>query len=594
MFDRKRSFLHGLRCFVAVLSCATLVSAQATSDGVTPVPDVITSACTLRDPGPRPAGNSPLYTITDEDGNVVPDFAQASPNNGHNSSGNHLPSLTNDEVTFWTAGLVLFGDLVSVQGDLKFQTEPIKGLGPRFNGNSCFMCHSQPAIGGTSPGPGTPLTPSGGTFTTNPEITVATLDGAGNMVPTFVSPDRTNGPTVEARFPRNTDSTGTPVNTLDGSVHELFTIAGRSDAPSNCTISQPKFATELSDNNIIFRIPTPTFGVGFMETISDDLLTANFASNASLKSSLGISSNPNTGFNRAGNDQSITRFGWKAQNPSLLVFAGEANNVEIGVTNELFAFEKDKSENDGTDCAKNATPEDEDLPSPNMPAPSVNNHPLILDSFADAERYFMLTNTPPAQCDFASGETEVSTNPPTFVPNCKALSASALNGQTQFNNVGCNLCHTTSLTTGPSPLTDLNNATFHPFSDFAVHHMGATLSDGVTQGAAGPDQFRTAPLWGTGQRLFFLHDGRATTVTPRPVAQPQPGLPFAIQQHATSSSICTTVTTLSETFVLNGQTITIPAVTTKFCGSEANGVINKFNALSCTDQQDVINFLRSL
>lgn len=601
MFDKKGPLLHGVRCFVALLSCATLVSAQttqtATSDGVTPVPDVITTnaACILKDPGPRPAGNRPLYTITDEDGNVVPDFAQQSQNANNNSSGNHLPSLTNDEVTFWTAGLVLFGDLASVQGDKVFQKEPIAGLGPRFNGNSCFMCHSQPAIGGTSPGPGTPLTPSGGKFTQNPEITVATLDSATNVVPTFVKPDRTNGPTVEARFPRNANS-GTPVNTLDGAVHELFTIQGRSDAPSNCTISQPDFTDAINNNNIIFRIPTPTFGVGFMETISDDLLTANFSSNATTKSGLGINSNSNTGFNRSGNDQTITRFGWKAQNPSLLVFAGEANNVEMGVTNEAFLFEKDRAEHDGTNCTANATPEDEDLPSPNMPPPGVgtNNHPLILGAFADAERYFMLTNTPPAECDFASGQTEVSTNPATFVPNCKALSASALNGQTEFNNVGCNLCHTTSLTTGPSPLSDLNNATFHPFSDFALHHMGATLTDGVSQGAAGPDQFRTAPLWGAGQRLFFLHDGRATTVTPAPVSQPQPGLPFAIQQHATSSSICTTVTTLSETFILNGQAITIPAVTNKFCGSEANGVINKFNALSCTDQQDIINFLRSL
>ena len=587
----KRTFLHGVRGFVALLSCTTLVAAQ--------IPDITPNTCALKDPGPRPAGNTPLYSITDEDGNVVPDFAQQSQNGAHNSSGNHLPSLTNDEVTFWAAGLVLFGDLASVLGDARFQTEPLPGLGPRFNGNSCFMCHSQPAIGGTSPGPGTPLTPSGGTFIRNPEIDVATLDGATNTVPTFVTPNRTNGPVVEARFPRNIDSTGTPVNTLDGSVHELYTIKGRSDAPSNCAINQPKFATEISDNNIIFRIPTPTFGVGFMETISDDLLTANFASNAALKSSLGINSNADTGFNRSGNDQTITRFGWKAQNPSLLVFAGEANNVEMGVTNELFAFEKDKSENDGTNCATNATPEDEDLPSPNMPLPGigVNNHPLILDNFADAERYFMLTNTPPAQCDFASGITLVTGgngNSTQSVPNCKPLSTSALNGQTQFNNVGCNLCHTTNLTTGPSPLTDLNNATFHPFSDFGLHHMGATLTDGVTQGAAGPDQFRTAPLWGTGQRLFFLHDGRATTVTPAPVAQSQPGLPFAIQQHGTSTSICTTVTTLSETFVLNGQTITIPAVTTQFCGSEANGVINKFNALGCSDQQDIINFLRSL
>ncbi len=54
--------------------------------------------------------------------------------------------------------------------------------------------------------------------------------------------------------------------------------------------------------------------------------------------------------------------------------------------------------------------------------------------------------------------------------------------------------------------------TYHPFSDFALHHVGSGLADGINQGAAGPDQFRTAPLWGLGQRLFFLHDGRTADV----------------------------------------------------------------------------------
>ena len=50
------------------------------------------------------------------------------------------------------------------------------------------------------------------------------------------------------------------------------------------------------------------------------------------------------------------------------------------------------------------------------------------------------------------------------------------------------------------------------FSDFEIHHMGAALADNVSQGGAGGDQFRTAPLWGLGQRIFFLHDGRTTNL----------------------------------------------------------------------------------
>jgi CxxC motif-containing protein (DUF1111 family) len=81
--------------------------------------------------------------------------------------------------------------------------------------------------------------------------------------------------------------------------------------------------------------------------------------------------------------------------------------------------------------------------------------------------------------------------------------------------------------------------------------MGTTLSDGVHQGAAGPTQFRTAPLWGLGQRLFFLHDGRTSDLIQ------------AIQSHSST-------------------------------GSEANQVIRKFNALKPSNEQDLLNFLRSL
>ena len=89
------------------------------------------------------------------------------------------------------------------------------------------------------------------------------------------------------------------------------------------------------------------------------------------------------------------------------------------------------------------------------------------------------------------------------------------------------------------------------FSDLLVHSMGDGLADGVSQGAAGPEQFRTAPLWGLGQRLYFLHDGRTSD------------LMQAIQAHRSEDS-------------------------------EANRVIRNFNQLSVSDQQDILNFLRSL
>src|SRR5439155_18917496 len=122
---------------------------------------------------------------------------------------------------------------------------------------------------------------------------------------------------------------------FDGGVHGLYTIAGRSDAPG-CVLAQPDFDTELGNKNVIFRIPTPTFGTGLLEAVPDDALVANLAANADAKATLGIGG----ALNRTGNDGTVTRFGWKAQNKSLLIFAGEAYNVEQGVSNELVPNER--------------------------------------------------------------------------------------------------------------------------------------------------------------------------------------------------------------------------------------------------------------
>ncbi len=93
------------------------------------------------------------------------------------------------------------------------------------------------------------------------------------------------------------------------------------------------------EGDLIFRIPTPVFGAGLIEAISDAGIIANMNANQSQKHNLGIAGRPNT----SGNDGTITRFGWKAQNKSLAIFSGEAYNVEVGVTNEMFNTERDQT-----------------------------------------------------------------------------------------------------------------------------------------------------------------------------------------------------------------------------------------------------------
>ena len=113
-----------------------------------------------------------------------------------------------------------------------------------------------------------------------------------------------------------------------------FSVTGRSDA-RGCGLTTG-FARELGRNNVIFRIPTPCLDLGWWRRRRTAYLRANLAANAAQKSSLGIHGS----FNTSGNDGTITRFGWKAQNKSLLIFSGEAYNVEQGVSNEVFPIER--------------------------------------------------------------------------------------------------------------------------------------------------------------------------------------------------------------------------------------------------------------
>ena len=437
------------------------------------------------------------------------------PRAGTVNAGTPLSTLTPAQLQFFQDGLSRFLQTDSVNGQMAGETGV--GLGPGFNSNSCGSCHAQPAVGGSSPS--TSFYPFVGP---NPQIAAATDYGGANTVPFFISLD---GPVREARFPFAVSASGSITNTPDGGVHDVYTIAGRQDAPS-CVMTQPNFEQMNKIGNLIFRIPTPTFGAGLIESIPDATILANMAANASFKQQLGISGHPNY----SGNDGSITRFGWKAQNKSLEIFSGEAYNVEIGVTNELFPNER---ANPPSSCLYNPTPED----STNFTLSGDE----ILSDVVEFSNFMRFSNPPAPSTQGIPGN-----------PSADSIA----NGQAIFNRIGCTACHTPSLQTGPSSFTPgLSNQQAALFSDLLVHHMGSGLADNVSQGAAGPDEFRTAPLWGVGQRIFFLHDGRSTPANG--------GLLNAIQAHASQ-------------------------------GSEANRVINQFNNLSPNQKQELLNFLRSL
>jgi len=86
------------------------------------------------------------------------------------------------------------------------------------------------------------------------------------------------------------------------------------------------------------------------------------------------------------------------------------------------------------------------------------------------------------------------------------------------------------------------------YSDLLLHDMGPFLDDGVVQGSARGQDWRTAPLWGIGQRQRFLHDGRARTIE------------AAIGEH----------------------------------GGEADGTVRRFRALTTSERTALLAFISSL
>lgn len=411
-----------------------------------------------------------------------------------------IEGLTEPEKALFEAGKEVFEEVEDV-GD---------GLGPTLNLDGCKECHSQPSTGGSSP-------------PTNPQVAfLEKYEDKTNTLPSFITKD---GPVREVRFVKMQDGT-----TPDGGVHDIFTIAGLPEA-DGCELQQPDFAGEFAKGNVIFRIPTPTFGAGLIEQIPDKAIIDNHEANKKNPYNISGKMNVlNAGHlrvdkeNRSGNDGTIARFGWKAQNKSLLEFAGEAYNVEMGISNELFETEREEK----AECQFKPTPND-----------TTNPDKSGLEVLGDTEKFaaFMRFLAPPKpSLDTPGGADSIA------------------HGHELFAEIGCANCHTPTLKTGKSSVVALSEKAVDLYSDLAIHDMGENLTDGVTQGLAGPTEFRSAPLWGLGQRIWFLHDGRTKDLIE------------AIEQHLTTSGH----------------------------QSEATLVVTKYNDLPEAHKQDLLNFLRSL
>jgi CxxC motif-containing protein (DUF1111 family) len=313
-------------------------------------------------------------------------------------------------------------------GEFESIETPESGLGPIFNNTSCANCHATPTIGGAS------------------ALSVT-------------------------RFGRNDIGVFDPLAQEGGSLLQNRAIdpAALEHIPADATI-------------ITQRQTTPLYGAGLIEAIAD----RDIQDLASRKKADGI-------LGRAALIQDVTtgeirvgRFGWKAQQATLLAFAADAYLNEMGITSRFFPTENAPNGNQAllTQFDNLADPEDEVDPATGK---------SDIDKAADYMRFL----APPA--------------PP-------RVTAEVQVGFSLFMRIGCAECHVPTIFTGPNKVRALDRKPVTLFSDLLLHDMGS-LNDGIAQADALPNEMKTAPLWGLKYRAPYLHDGRAPT------------LPVAISDH---------------------------------------------------------------
>jgi CxxC motif-containing protein (DUF1111 family) len=299
---------------------------------------------------------------------------------------------------------------------------PEGGLGPVFNDKSCAACHTAGGIGGAS--------------------------------------DRT-----VTRFGR----------LLDGKFDDL---AGRGGSLLQAQAIDPEALERIPTeaNVVALRITTPLFGAGLIEAIPDDAIERS----AQRPQPDGVRGRVSHVMDVASGKLRVGRFGWKAQQATLLAFAGDAYLNEMGVTSRLFPTENAPNGRADLLARFDKVPDVEDAVDP---------------------------ATGKGDIDHAADFMRLLAPPPPVRP-----SADALQGARVFEKAACVACHTPVLTTGASPFPALAHQPVRLYSDLLLHDMGR-LGDGIAQADAKPREMRTAPLWGLRVRSALLHDGRAKTVT---------------------------------------------------------------------------------
>ena len=329
-----------------------------------------------------------------------------------NLPGSPISGVTAAEFELFRLGLEDFTEVETAED----------GLGPAFNGTSCAVCHSVPAIGG---------------------ISAMTEVRAGYR-----------------------DENGKFTALHGGTLYHLFSLPNH-----RCQVQIPTEA-----NVIARRAPIPLFGDGLIEAIPDENILA--LEDPDDRDGDGIRGRAARILDVATNRERIGRFGWKAQQATLLAFSGDAYRNEMGITNDLFPDE----------VALGVDPEQMRLCSARTGIQDVRNRRTGLRGIDNFEN-FMKFLAP------------IERGP---------IDDAVLDGERLFRSTGCAACHTPLQRTGPSanPLFDRKPVPL--YSDLLLHDVGT--GDGIEQAAATANEIRTPALWGLRFRRPLLHDGIAANV----------------------------------------------------------------------------------
>jgi CxxC motif-containing protein (DUF1111 family) len=231
------------------------------------------------------------------------------------------------------------------------------------------------------------------------------------------------------------------------------------ELPPGCKLTGEDVPPEATIVSI--RLTTQLFGAGLMEAIPDATILGNKSNGGRANFVL----NPDTRLTELG------RFGWKAQVATLHQFAGDAYLNEMGITNPSFPQEN--------------RPQGESIPPGCDTVPDPEDNGSGVTAFTNFMRFLAPAPRGP-------------------------ITAQVQRGEQVFSQIGCASCHVPTMMTGPNSVAALSNKPVNLFSDLLLHDIGT--GDGIEQGLAKGNDFRTAPLWGLSRRSRFLHDGRSNIV----------------------------------------------------------------------------------